>query len=419
MIGRAGGRRRGGLALALAVFFVVVVLAGIAVAVGLLGNPRDAESVATAPIHIRKIARLVKPPPPPPPDIVETPPGGIVTAMLSPEELAALTNPPPASPPGTPTASPAVTPATPPQPAPAPPAATPPAATPPVSPPPVSPPPVSPPIEPPPASSGLNVANPALIEKTPQGPLPRIADNGLPPMRAYAVPIATDGRPRIAIVIAGLGISAKSTSFAISNLPAGVTLAFAPYANDVQRWVSFARQKGHEVLLEVPMEPYDFPDSDPGQYTLRTGVGEDTNTRKLTWSLTRFTGYVGVTNLLGGRMLTDSNALEPMLAYLTRRGLLFFDNGAASHSVAPDVAARVGAPFSQATLTIDSIQAAMEIDHRLSDLETAARSKGSAVGAGFLYPVTVERIAVWAKGLAGRGLVLAPISTIVSTPKKP
>ena len=386
--------RRGGLILALACLFVFVALVSLALAVTFLGNPRGGESVVSAPIHLRKIAKVVKPPPPPPPppvlDILETPPGGIVAAILSPEEQAALSKPLPA-----PTAA-----ATPAGPVTAPPSATP------------------PPVLPPLVTGGLAIANPALIEKTPQGPLPRIADNGTPPMRAYGIPLSAGGKPRVAVVISGLGISAVSTQRAINGLPAGVTLAFAPYAGDVQRWVSLARQKGHEVLLEVPMEPYDFPDSDPGQYTLRTGVGEDTNTKKLVWSLTRFTGYVGVTNLLGGRMLTDAGALEPMLTYLTRRGLLFFDNGSAMHSVAQDVAGRVGAPFSQATLTIDSIQAAMEIDHRLTDLETEARTKGSAVGSGFLYPVTVERVNLWARGLPGRGLVLAPISALVSAPKK-
>ncbi|HUO99425.1 MAG TPA: divergent polysaccharide deacetylase family protein [Rhizomicrobium sp.] len=392
--------RRGAFVLALAWAFVVVGLASIAVAVSVFGDRNGGDVVATVPIQIRKIAKAAPPPPPPPPviDIVETPRGGIVTATLSPEELALIAHPPaqaPAPPPSS-------------QPPAAPPGATvPPAA-------PVAP----PPVVPPPLVSGLNIANPALIEKTPQGPLPRIADNGLPPMRAYAVPVASDNRPKIAIVIGGLGISARATEYAIDNLPGPVTLAFAPYANDVQRWVSAARMKGHEVLLEVPMEPYDFPDSDPGQYTLRTGVGEDTNTKKLVWSLTRFTGYVGVTNLLGGRMLTDANALEPMLAYLSRRGLLFYDNGTSQHSVAGDVASRVGTPFGQASLTIDSIQAAMEIDHRLSDLETEARAKGSAVGSGFLYPVTVDRVNVWARGLSGRGLVLAPISALVSAPKK-
>ena len=266
------------------------------------------------------------------------------------------------------------------------------------------------------AGSAL-VADPALIETTPNGPLPKIAADGTPPMRAYAAPALDNGRPRIAIVISGLGMSAKMTAAALASLPPQVTLAFAPYAADVQRWVGEARREGHEVLLEVPMEPFDFPDSDPGSHTLRSGVGEDANTEKLVWALTRFTGYTGITNLLGGRFLSDSDSLEPVMTYLARRGLLFYDNGVANHSSAPEVAARTGTSFAQATSTIDTIQTAMEIDRELSELENTARAHGTASGAGFLYPVTVARVAAWAQGLGGRGFVLVPASAIV-LPKK-
>ncbi|MBS0472944.1 MAG: divergent polysaccharide deacetylase family protein [Proteobacteria bacterium] len=262
------------------------------------------------------------------------------------------------------------------------------------------------------AGSAL-VADPALIENTPNGPLPRIAADGTPPQRAYAATAVNNGHPRIAIVISGLGISAKATAAALATLPPQVTLAFAPYASDVQRWVAEARREGHEVLLEVPMEPYDFPDSDPGPHTLRSGVGEEANTERLVWSLTRFTGYTGVTNLLGARLLSDSDSLEPVLTYLARRGLLFYDNGESNRSVAPEVAARAGVSFAQATTTIDTIETAMEIDRQLSDLENAAREHGSASGAGFIHPITIDRVATWAKGLAGRGFVLVPASAIV------
>jgi len=261
------------------------------------------------------------------------------------------------------------------------------------------------------------VADPALIENTAQGPLPKIGADGTPPLRAYAAPAPDNSHPHIAIVVSGLGISAKATAQALATLPPQVTLAFAPYAADVQRWVAEARREGHEVLLEVPMEPFDFPDSDPGPHTLRSGVAEDANTERLVWSLTRFTGYTGVTNLLGGRLMSDADSLEPVMTYLARRGLLFYDNGNATHSAAPDVAARTGVSFAQASNTIDSIQTAMEIDRQLSELETKARASGTASGAGFLYPITVERVANWAQGLPSRGFVLVPASAIVN-PKK-
>jgi hypothetical protein len=261
------------------------------------------------------------------------------------------------------------------------------------------------------------VADPALIEQTDQGPLPRIADDGRTPMAAYAPPVGAAKGPRVAIVISGLGISAKMTAAALAGLPPGVTLAFAPYSDDVQRWVSEARRLGHEVLLEVPMEPYDFPDSDPGPHTLRASSSEDTNIERLKWSLTRFTGYAGVTNLLGGRFLGDSDSLEPVMTFLQRRGLLFFDCGPAQRSAAPNVAKDLGAPYVQAASAIDVIQTGMEIDQRLSDLEARARANGAAAGSGFLYPVTIDRVANWAKGLQGRGFVLVPASAIVGVSK--
>jgi polysaccharide deacetylase 2 family uncharacterized protein YibQ len=261
------------------------------------------------------------------------------------------------------------------------------------------------------------VADPALIEQTDDGPLPRIADDGRTPMAAYAPPVGAVKGPRIAIVISGLGISAKMTAAALAGLPPGVTLAFAPYSDDVQRWVSEARRLGHEVLLEVPMEPYDFPDSDPGPHTLRAAASEDTNIERLKWSLTRFTGYAGVTNLLGGRFLGDSDSLEPVMTYLQRRGLLFFDGGPVQRSAAPDVAKNLGAPYVQAASAIDVIQTGMEIDERLSDLEARARANGAAAGSGFLYPVTIDRVTNWAKGLQGRGFVLVPASAIVGASK--
>jgi polysaccharide deacetylase 2 family uncharacterized protein YibQ len=386
---------RGALVLGLAWLVVLIAGGAVALAVQVFGRPHVEQVVTGALPPLARSAKPVAPLPPPAlptapaPTVFETPPGGIVPAQLSAAEKAAVAaQPPPASAAAQPAPQDAASP-------------------------------VLPPVILPPVRGGVAVANPAVLEKTPLGLQPRISDSGLWPMQAYATPIAASGnRPRIAIVIGGLGVSARSTQAAINLLPSGVTLAFAPYASDVQNWVALARQKGHEVLLQVPMEPYDFPDSDPGQYTLRTAVGEEANTRRLSWSLTRFTGYVGVTNMLGGRFLSEAAPLEPMMTYLMRRGLLFYDNGAATRSVAPQVAERLGAPFVQASATIDSIQAAMEIDHRLSDLETEARSKGKAAGSGFLYPVTVERVTLWARGLGARGFVLAPISAIVATGKK-
>ena len=262
------------------------------------------------------------------------------------------------------------------------------------------------------------LADPALIENTARGPLPRIADDGRKPMTAYAAAAPVGAKFKIAIVINGLGQSSSASKTALDSLPAAITLGFVPYAADAQTWVAKARERGHEVLLQIPMEPLDFPESDLGPQTLRSGQDEESNIQHLSWAMSRFTGYAGVTNLLGQRFLTNSEALSPVLSYLNRRGLYFFDNGAASQSVAPMVASQVGIPAAQSGPALDSVQNPSEIDRRLSELETQARANGTAVGSAFLYPATVARIAAWAKGLQARGFVLVPVSAILSQPTK-
>jgi polysaccharide deacetylase 2 family uncharacterized protein YibQ len=262
------------------------------------------------------------------------------------------------------------------------------------------------------------VADPALIENSKFGPLPRIADDGRKPMTVYAAPAPAAAKFKVAVVVNGLGRSPAATKAALNALPAGVTLGFAPYADDVGQWTAQARERGHEVLLQIPMEPSDFPESDPGPNTLRSGQEEEANIQRLSWAMGRFTGYAGVTNLLGQRLLSDSDALSPVLTYLNRRGLYFFDNGAASQSVAPMVARQVGIPVAQGGAALDSIQTQAEIDRRLSELESQARANGSAVGSAFLYPVSVARITAWAKGLQARGFVLVPVSAILAEPAK-
>ncbi len=262
------------------------------------------------------------------------------------------------------------------------------------------------------------VADPAVVESSRFGPLPRIADNGRTPMQVYGGQAPPAGKkPKIAIVMLGFGASGTATTQALAALPTQVTVGFVPRNGDIQNWVNEARARGHEVLLELPMEPYDYPDSDPGPHTLRTGEGEVANTQHMVWALSRFTGYAGVTNNQGGRFLADSEALEPVMTYLARRGLMFYDDGSTAKSAAPDIAKQTATAFARGSMTIDKVQDAASIDRALSDLEAEARANGSAVGTAFLYPVTVERLAQWSQGLSARGFVLVPASAIVGKSK--
>lgn len=266
---------------------------------------------------------------------------------------------------------------------------------------------------------GQLAADPALVEDSPFGPLPIIAADGRSPMTAYARPSAAkDKRPRIAMVIGRLNVSATNTKLALARLPAPITLAFAPFGAGAQDSVDAAREAGHEVLLEVPMEPFDFPESDPGAHALMVAASSEENIRRLNWSLSRFTGYVGITNLLGARFMSEQSTIEPVLKETVRRGLIFFDNGASRSSVAPTAARHAGSAIANGTLTIDDVQTRESVDKKLAELEAEARRTGSAIGVGSAFPVTIARVAVWAEGAEKRGFSVVAVSALASKPEQ-
>jgi uncharacterized protein len=97
-------------------------------------------------------------------------------------------------------------------------------------------------------------ADPRVSERSAVGILPRISDSGLLPRLVYARPFLNTGKPRIGVVLTGVGIGARGTADAISKLPGEVTLAFAPYGRDLENQVGRARRDGHEIMLQIPME---------------------------------------------------------------------------------------------------------------------------------------------------------------------
>jgi polysaccharide deacetylase 2 family uncharacterized protein YibQ len=268
----------------------------------------------------------------------------------------------------------------------------------------------------PPANDATNNVPPTdkrLIETSKHGSIPKIGADGVRPLDVYASPIpvaAGNTDSMIAIVITGLGVSASGTGDAISKLPAAVTLGFVPYGGELTRWIARARGTGHEVLLQIPMEPFDYPDNDPGPQTLIANAPKDQNIDRLHFFMSRAPGYVGVTNLMGARFTANEDALSAILAETAKRGLLFVDDGSSPRSITSKAAAKTKAPFLKSDLVIDAKAEWADIDAALVKLEAIASEKGVAVATASSLPVTIERIARWAKTLEARGIRLVPVS---------
>ena len=244
-----------------------------------------------------------------------------------------------------------------------------------------------------------------LAETTPDGPLPVISAQGVTVSSAYARPFKSDGRPMVALIIGGLGLNPAATKAAIQQLPPEVTLSFVPYASGLQDWINQARAHGHEVLIEVPMQPVNYPDNDPGPQTLMAHAPTDELIAKLNWSLSRATGYFGIIIYQGSAFLKDRPGVATFAGVLKTRGVSFIDDGAGR-----DVGGAWGRASSERA--IDAQITKTDILNQLNGLEQSARTHAQALGTGFAYPVTIGTVMAWAQALNGRGIQLAPASAV-------
>jgi polysaccharide deacetylase 2 family uncharacterized protein YibQ len=268
------------------------------------------------------------------------------------------------------------------------------------------------------APAVAHIPDPALLEETDQGRLPVRAKDGRRPLDVYARPWSGKRGARVAIMIGGMGVSQTTTQTAIEKLPPEVTLGFAPQGNSLSRWAQMARRKGHEILLQVPMEPFDYPKVDPGRGTLIADADPQANIKVLHESMGRLTNYTGVVNYLGARFTSETAALEPVMADLSERGLLYLDDGTSARSKADVLAAKNRAAFAAADGVIDLVQDKNEILKALDSVEAQARAEGSAIAVGTSFDVTIDAVNEWVKEAKKRGIEVVGVSALVTDPER-
>ena len=293
-------------------------------------------------------------------------------------------------------------------------------------PPPVAPPPgLPPPPEDETASITLvEVPVAELVEESQYGPLPKVATDGRRPIDVYARPskyaakAAPGEKPRVAVLISGLGLSDEATAEAIKSLPAPVSVAYGAYGRNIQDWVEKARGAGHEVLLQIPLEPLDYPTNDPGPHTLLTTLPPEENLKRLQWLMSRFTGYVGITNLMGTKFETAQASFAPVLEEVKARGLLFVDDGSVKDSSGGQISGAIGLDYASADVQIDATPSPDDINKALARLEALAKEKGAAIGVASARPATIKQLAQWAGDLKGKNIVLIPVSAAVRSQRQ-
>ena len=260
----------------------------------------------------------------------------------------------------------------------------------------------------------VGIIFPHITEETETGPLPVIAPDGRQPWLEYSRGFKrADRKPRIALIISNLGLSDTYTKATLELLPEDITLSFSHVAPRLKSWVREARQKGHEILLDIPMEPIGFPKNDPGRATLLTSSNEVENLNRLEHIMKQAGGYVGLLGTLGTKFMLHSETFLPVLRSIKQRGLIYVDSRSTSRSLGPELASSIQLPKAFNNVFVDKEPSQEKIKNKLVELERIALKRRFAVGIAQPLPITIEILSQWTKELKTKQIALAPITAIV------
>lgn len=264
-----------------------------------------------------------------------------------------------------------------------------------------------------PSKNPLPDVNEKLTEKREVGVLPVIGTDGTKPWRFYSKPFERKGKqPMIAIIIVGLGQNKNVTEKALI-LPENFTLSFSPYAREVASWAATARLTAHEKLVDLPMEPGNYPASDPGPYGLIVGKGLQENENRLQWLMSRFTGHVGFVTPNNEVYTHNDEALKVLLQSLANRGLMMVMAHEPAKTETKEMLETSSTANIISDMLVDEELLDASIQTRLVALEQLAIKRGFAVGIATATPLTIDQLRQWSETLEGKGIVLVPVSAIV------
>ena len=258
-----------------------------------------------------------------------------------------------------------------------------------------------------------------LIENTEDGRLPRIGDDGRLPLQVYARPYdILENRPAIGIIVSNLGLSESKTRIAIS-LPAFISLAYSPYTSNIKEWVTTSRSHGHEVFLNVPMEPAEYPNDDPGPLGLLLSASDEEVVLNLRKILGLTSGYIGLVPIMGEAFLQDEPATKQVLEILQLRGISFLDSRTTLSSKAPVIMESLGMEGSQVDLALTQSELnADSINQSLAQLVNVVKKNGTAILLINPHNNILSTVAGWIRTLDSQNIALLPVSAIIEKRKQ-
>jgi polysaccharide deacetylase 2 family uncharacterized protein YibQ len=220
--------------------------------------------------------------------------------------------------------------------------------------------------------------------------------------------------PKIAFIIDDIGSSiSRAKAFLSLNMP--ITFAILPKLQYSNLLAQEIYEKGYEVMLHQPMEPYD-QDIDPGPGALYVSYKDNEIEEIVSENLAQIPQASGVNNHMGSRFTSCSDKVVEALKIIKQKNLFFVDSLTSRHSQAYKLARRLNMKSAPRNVFLDNSPELSYVRRQLNHLKQHALRHGEAIGIGHPHLSTLFALYDFKCDLSKNGPVfeLVPVSDLIS-----
>ncbi len=229
--------------------------------------------------------------------------------------------------------------------------------------------------------------------------------------RAPPLPEEDTSKKKIVIIVTDLGLS-KSMTLEALQLSQKFTLGFSPYANNVDEWIDQASSKGFEALVNLPMQPIDYPVNDPGPYAMLQNLSIGENLSRLDWVLARSKKIAGVYSSQNEAFTSSRANILPVLENLKKHRKIFAYGNFNNDQSLTSLSSSIGVEYAAVNFCIDEELTEQKINSNLLRLEGLAMSQGYAIGYMNPYPISIKSVNAWLEGIDKKAIAIVPLSNL-------
>ncbi|WP_312345288.1 divergent polysaccharide deacetylase family protein [Leclercia sp.] len=227
---------------------------------------------------------------------------------------------------------------------------------------------------------------------------------------ALAMPVYAG---KLAIVIDDFGYR-PHTENQVLAMPSAISVAVLPNAPHAHEMATKAHNRGHEVLIHLPMAPLSKQPLEKD--TLRPEMTSDEIERIIREAYGKVPYAVGLNNHMGSAMTSSLFGMQKVMQSLARYNLYFLDSMTIGNSQAMRAAQGTGVKVIKRKVFLDDTQNEADIRFQFNRAVQVARRSGSAIAIGHPHPSTVRVLQQMLPNLPA-DITLVPASSLLNEPQ--